>query len=256
MSCSFVIAVTGCQFPEKDETRRKIEKREEALQEEMVPDTVSQEDKPDSIVEYDMSELEERLIAAGLVNIREKEPSIQVDLRYSTENNFLGKDVYEDFDQGYLQPDVAEKLALAQLFLRSKYPAYSLVIFDAVRPRSVQWKMWHILDMPAHEKTKYVSNPRNGSLHNFGAAVDVSIADEYGELLDMGTEYDYFGEEAYPRLEQKMLKEGKLTQKQLDNRELLREVMKNAGFSPITTEWWHFNSCSRKEAYRLYEIVE
>jgi D-alanyl-D-alanine dipeptidase len=101
-----------------------------------------------------------------------------------------------------------------------------------------------------------VSNPRNGSLHNFGAAVDLSIVDENGIELDMGTPYDYFGELAYPREENRLVKEGKLSHLQALNREILRNVMHEAGFSGITTEWWHFNSCSRPEAFERYDIVE
>ena len=93
-------------------------------------------------------------------------------------------------------------------------------------------------------------------MHNFGAAVDLSIINENGYVLDMGTEYDYFGELAYPREEDRMIKEGKLSHKQLLNRELLRSVMEQSGFSGITTEWWHFNSCRRSEAYTLYPIIE
>jgi D-alanyl-D-alanine dipeptidase len=86
--------------------------------------------------------------------------------------------------------------------------------------------------------------------------VDVSIADENGELLDMGTEYDYFGEEAQPELEGKMLAEKKLTAHQVENRKLLRSIMKKAGFRVLPSEWWHFNSCSREEARKKYRVVE
>ena len=205
---------------------------------------------------YVISDLENNIESAGLVNIQEVETSILVDLRYSTTNNFLETDLYGDLEKCYLQIDVAKKLQLAQLLLKSKYPSYSLLVFDGVRPRAVQWKMWKNLDMSAREKTKYVSNPNNGSLHNFGAALDLTIADEQGEPIDMGTEFDFFGELAYPRLEDKMIKEGKLSQEQLENRLLLREVMIDAGFTPLTTEWWHFNSCSRKVAQQKYQIVE
>lgn len=200
--------------------------------------------------------LEQRLIAAGLVNVQQIDSTIAVDLRYSTEDNFLGEDVYGDFDKCYLQPDVAEKLILAQSFLKSKIPAYRLVIFDAVRPRSIQQRMWDMLDVPIGERIKYVSNPKLGSLHNFGAAVDVSILDESGEELDMGTPFDHFGELAFPTKEKQMLEEGKLTEEQIANRKLLREVMQKAGFFNIQTEWWHFNSCYRKEAKTKYSIVE
>jgi D-alanyl-D-alanine dipeptidase len=179
-----------------------------------------------------------------------------VDLRYSTANNFIGKDLYGDFDKCYLLPDVADKLICAQRILCSRFPFYKLVIFDAVRPRSIQAKMWDSISVPYSERSKYVSNPANGSLHNFGAAVDLSIRDVHGIELDMGTPYDYFGELAYPREEERMLEEGKLTHIQLLNRKLLREVMEQAGFTGITTEWWHFNSCYRKEAIEKYKIIE
>jgi zinc D-Ala-D-Ala dipeptidase len=151
---------------------------------------------------------------------------------------------------------VAEKLKHAQSVLKSKYPFYNLIVFDAVRPKSVQQKMWDTIAVPDYERSKYVSNPQNGSLHNFGAAVDISIVDEGGIELDMGTSYDYFGELAYPREEERMIREGKLTHIQLLNRELLRSVMEEAGFTAITTEWWHFNSCSRNEAFSKYKIIE
>ena len=165
-------------------------------------------------------------------------------------------DVYGDLNRCYLQPDVAQKLISCEKELKSRFPFYNLIIFDAVRPRSIQSKMWDTIAVPYSEKSKYVSNPKNGSLHNFGAAVDLSIVDQNGIELDMGTKYDYFGELAYPREEERMIKEGKLTHIQLLNRELLRTVMIAGGFFGITTEWWHFNSCNRNEAYSRYKIIE
>jgi D-alanyl-D-alanine dipeptidase len=199
---------------------------------------------------------ENALINAGLVDIKTIDSTIIVNMKYSTTDNFLGIDVYGDFNKCYLQPDVAEKLKLAQLFLKSKYLYYSLIVYDAARPRSVQHKMWDTINVPYSERSKYLSNPAGGSLHNFGAAVDLSIIDANGNALDMGTKYDYFGELAYPREEERMLQEGKLTHEQLVNRELLRSVMNQSGFWGITTEWWHFNSCSRNEAYTKYSIIE
>jgi D-alanyl-D-alanine dipeptidase len=203
-----------------------------------------------------ISLLERKLIDANLVSIKDVDSTIRVDLRYSTSNNFLNTILYDSLIHCYLQPDVAKKVSLAQFLLQSEHADYRLKIYDGVRPRSVQQKMWNMLDMPTKEKTKYVSNPKNGSLHNFGAAVDLTIINGEGKELDMATDYDFFGELAYPRLEQKMIAEGKLTQEQLQNRLLLRRVMKDAGFMPITTEWWHFNSCYRKEAWEKYKIVE
>jgi D-alanyl-D-alanine dipeptidase len=203
-----------------------------------------------------LSPIEQDIIRAGLINIKSIDTSIVVDLKYSTVDNFLGMDVYGDFDRCYLQPDVALKLKNSQNTLKSRFPFYSLIIFDAVRPRRIQSKMWDTIDVPYAERSKYVSNPKNGSLHNFGAAVDLSIIDARGIELDMGTPYDYFGELAYPREEDRMLEEGKLTHIQFLNRELLRSVMEAGGFMSITTEWWHFNSCYRTEAYEKYKIIE
>jgi D-alanyl-D-alanine dipeptidase len=207
-------------------------------------------------MEKEINPFEQNLIDAGLVNVLELDSTIALDLKYSTEDNFLEKDVYGDFDQCYLQPDVAEKLVLAQLLLRSKRPNYSILVYDAVRPRSVQQKMWNIVDLPIQEKVKFISNPANGSLHNFGAAVDVSLVDEYGNELDMGTPFDYIGELAHPVKEKDFLASGELVEQQVKNRKLLRSVMHKAGFFNIQTEWWHFNSCYRKEAQEKYHIIE
>ena len=208
------------------------------------------------IVPATICETEQCLINAGLVDVQSIDTSLVVDLKYSTCDNFLGLDVYGDLNRCYLQPDVAQKLKACQRELKSRFPFYNLIIFDAVRPRSIQIKMWDTIAVPYAERSKYVSNPKNGSLHNFGAAVDVSIVDQNGIELDMGTKYDYFGELAYPREEERMIKEGKLMHIQLLNRELLRNVMESGGFSGITTEWWHFNSCLRTEAYVKYKIIE
>ncbi len=203
-----------------------------------------------------ISAIEQKIISAGLVDIQTIDSGIVVELKYSTCDNFLFMDLYGSLSKAYLQPDVAGKLKNAQALLRSKFPYYSLIVYDAVRPRSIQHTMWDTIAVPYYERSKYVSNPQNGSLHNFGAAVDLSIIDENGVVLDMGTPYDFFGELAYPREEQRMIREGKLSYKQLFNREILRDAMLQAGFAAITTEWWHFNSCSRNEAVIKYKIVE
>lgn len=209
------------------------------------------------VVEKNISDLEKKIINEGLVNIRSLDSNIIVDLRYSTENNFLKKDVYGDFCECYLQREVAEKLLNAQRLLKNEFPQYNLMIFDCVRPRAIQWKMWEMLDMPDSEKVKYVSNPKYGSLHNFGAAVDLTIADENNNELDMGTPYDFFGELAHPVREQEFFKKGELTTQQIENRRLLRRIMYGSDFFNIQTEWWHFNSCYRKEAIeKNYPLIE
>ncbi|MFP4012534.1 MAG: M15 family metallopeptidase [Chitinispirillaceae bacterium] len=190
----------------------------------------------------------------GLVNLKDIDSTIAVDLKYSTEDNFLNEDVYGEMDECYLQREAAVKLSRAQTLLDSIRPGHTLVVYDALRPRSVQYKMWDIVkDTP---KRIYVAKPQNGSIHNYGAAVDVSILDENGEELDMGTRFDFFGELAQPRYEEKFLAEGKLTQEHVNNRKLLRLAMSRAGFLSISVEWWHFDAFDKKLIREKYPIVD
>lgn len=202
-----------------------------------------------------VSSLEQSLMNAGLVDIQSLDSSIQVDLKYSSTDNFVGVDVYGQLEKCYLQREVAEKVVEAQRFLQEKKPGYSLLIFDGARPLSVQQIFWDTLAKPDHLKHLYVADPREGSIHNFGSAVDLTIADAQGQALDMGTPYDFFGELAYPSKEEDLLQQGALTGQQVANRQLLREIMALAGFTPINTEWWHFNAYSRKKAEELYRII-
>ncbi len=208
------------------------------------------------IVHNPITNLEKSLIDAGLVDVFSLDSNIIVDLKYSTTDNFLGIDLYGNFTKAYLQPDVAQKLINAQNFLNEIKAGYHIIVFDATRPQSIQQIFWDTLKMPISEKVKFVANPKNGSLHNFGAAVDVSIADENKIPLDMGCPYDFIGELAYPTSEAKLLTEGKLSQQQVDNRKLLRTVMYKAGFFNIQTEWWHFNSCRREDAVLNYKMIK
>lgn len=200
--------------------------------------------------------LESELIAAGLVNIADIIPGIRVDLLYSTKNNFMGRDMYGDLTNAYLQADVAEKLKKAESLLKSQDSSLTLLVYDGVRPLHIQQLMWDSLDVPMAEKKNFLSNPANKSLHNYGAAVDLTIATIHGMPLDMGTPYDFIGQLAYPTLEEQMLKEGKLTEDQIANRKLLRSVMFQSGFTGIESEWWHFNSCTREEANVRYQVIE
>ena len=205
---------------------------------------------------YYLPPIEVNMIEHGLVDVKELDPTIIVDLKYSTTDNFLGKNVYDGMKHAYLQPDVAKMLIKAQKYLKSIYPEFSLIVYDAARPRSIQQKMWDAVDAPFQEKIRFLANPVNGSIHNFGAAVDVSIVDADGKPLDMGTGFDYMGELAYPSLEEEMLELGRLKPIHVENRRLLRRVMRHGGFWGIQSEWWHFNACSRAEARERYQIIE
>ena len=205
---------------------------------------------------YIVDTLEQKLIDAGLVDIQTIIPGLLIDVRYSSNNNFMEQDVYGHLNRIYLQPDIADDLLKCQLKLKEIDSTLTLLVFDGVRPRSVQQIMWDVLDMPINEKTKFVSNPKNGSVHNYGAAVDLTIAHEDGTPLDMGAEYDDIRKIAYPRYEKAYLDSGMLTTTHIENRDLLRSVMRAGGFWGIQTEWWHFNRYSRAKCQEMYEIVE
>ena len=202
--------------------------------------------------------IEQKMVDRGLVDIQKVDPEIRVELKYSTTDNFIGRDVYGDLTRAYLQPEMAKRLAKASALLKKEKPGYHLLVYDAARPNSAQYDLWNALDhlkIPARSKTQYVADPKIGSNHNFGCAIDLTVVDENGKPLDMGTKFDFFGPLAYPRSEQEMLKKGKLTARQIENRQLLRKVMTQVGFKVNTTEWWHFDGMSKAQARAKYGMI-
>lgn len=192
-----------------------------------------------------------------LVGVDHFNKNIWWDLKYATEDNFMHRVLYDTLQTVYVQIEVARRLAKAQEYLTKKNAAYHLLVYDGLRPLSVQWEMWNALDtIPVAERGKFVSNPRNGSVHNYGAAVDLTICDQDRKPLDMGAGYDDIRKIAYPSLEAEFLATGELTRQQVDNRKLLRGALQSQGFSNIPTEWWHFNAFSRPVAKRKYQLVE
>jgi D-alanyl-D-alanine dipeptidase len=192
----------------------------------------------------------------NLVDVHALNKAIFVELKYATSDNFMGMVLYERLKNAYLQKDVAERLSKVQDYLSQLKPGFHLLIYDALRPVSVQQKMWDALDsLPPAELGKFVSNPKNRSLHNLGAAVDLTIVNEKGEPLDMGAGYDDIRQIAYPSKEKQFLSEGKLSAIHIENRDLLRKVMKSQQFRQIPTEWWHFNACSREEGILKYKVL-
>lgn len=196
-----------------------------------------------------------RMAEQGLVDIRDVDSTIQVSLMYSRADNFTGKVLYTDLREAYLHPKAAAAVAKAQQALRKTRPDLSLIIYDATRPMSVQQKMWNTV--AGTKKSIYVSNPRNGGgMHNYGLAVDVTLCKaETGDTLDMGTKVDYLGTYAHIDDEAGLVARHIITPQAKKNRELLREVMTEAGFKPLKTEWWHFNLVSRAEAKAHYKAV-
>lgn len=173
----------------------------------------------------------------GLVELRTVVPGSFVELRYATPNNFTGKTVYE-CGRCFLRRRTAEKVARAQDFLAQK--GYALKLWDCYRPLAVQKTFWALVP-----DLRYVADPRTGSSHNRGTAVDVTLVDAAGKEQQMPTDFDDFS----PRASQR---ETSLPQTALRNRELLTDAMRRAGFEPLATEWWHFED--REGAGELLDL--
>lgn len=204
---------------------------------------------------FSQSRMEDYLDSLGLVNVRQLDPTLKVDLMYTRADNFTGQVLYDDLHEAYLHPEAARALLRAQKRLKELHPGYSLVIYDAARPLSVQQKMWKVVK--GTSKNIYVSNPaRGGGLHNYGLAVDVSIADAKGQPLSMGTKVDHLGREAHIDAEAALVQQGIITAQERKNRQLLRRIMTEAGYRPLRSEWWHFNFRSREEAKRNYKVIK
>ena len=192
----------------------------------------------------------------GLQEVAAQVQNVLVELKYATTDNFMKKNVYGCLTHAYLQKETMAMLKKAQENLEKAHPGYHLLIYDAARPLSKQWELWNTLTEYSPEKRRtYVADPKEHSIHNYGSAIDLTVADEKGKPLEMGTKYDFFGEMAYPKEESRLLKAGKLSQKAIDNRLILRNAMKSAGFMPIEYEWWHFNAFSRKVAKEKFSVI-
>jgi len=202
----------------------------------------------------DTNRTEEYLKQMGLVNIKDSIPQIQIDLKYATEDNFLGQNFYGELVNAYVQPECYLKLKNAYNILQKQKPGYTFIVYDAVRSKESQQLMWDSIDVNPNIKHWYVANPARGSIHNYGMALDISIVDDAGNVLDMGTEFDFFGDLAYPAKTSYYYNAGKLTKEQFDNRNLLMSVMQQAYFYVSTTEWWHYNASSIDYAKSKYEI--
>lgn len=189
----------------------------------------------------------------GFVNIQKIDSTITVELMYAKPDNFVGEKMY-NFKEAYLHPKAAEALKKANKLLKEINPKLHLHIYDAARPMKVQQKMWNKVKGTAQQN--YVSNPANGGgLHNYGLAVDVSIADNKGDTLPMGTTIDALTYKSHTDKEEELVRKGKITKEAAKNRLLLRTIMKKAGFHPLRSEWWHFNYTTRADARKNYKVI-
>lgn len=169
-------------------------------------------------------------------------PAFQLELRYATETNFLKKNVYRDFglDRCWMHPDLAAKLNRLAPLLEAK--GLKLVLWDCWRPLAVQRAMWALVSDP-----RYVADPKTGSNHNRGVAVDVSLAKADGTPLEMPTAFDDFTPVAAAKAP---CKPERLSA--CSNRDLLFDLMAQVGLQPLASEWWHFQLPNANR----YPIVE
>jgi D-alanyl-D-alanine dipeptidase len=170
-----------------------------------------------------------------LVELIKLDPSIKLDIRYATRNNFLGKAVYKQ-SRAFLQRPAAEALARVNQALRKQ--GYGLVVFDGYRPWSVTKVFW---DVTPADKKIFVADPSKGSRHNRGCAVDLSLVDlKTGAEVKMPSEYDEMTERAH-------INYACATPEAKRLRELLREAMAAEGFAVYEPEWWHYDYKDWKE---------
>lgn len=178
---------------------------------------------------------------AHLIELVKLDPTIKLDIRYATDDNFVGRKVYPEA-RAFLQKPAAKALVKVHKELRKQ--GLGLVIFDGYRPWAITKLFWEVTP---EDKRKFVANPDKGSKHNRGCAVDLSIFDlKTGELIDMPSGYDEFTERASPDYA------GGSSQ-QRANRDMLRRMMEAAGFTVNPNEWWHFDY-KNWEDYAIYDI--
>ncbi len=193
------------------------------------------------------SQTAQQLDSLGLVNVATQDSSILVSLMYARDDNFMGRCLYDDLREAYVHPDVIAPLLKAQRMLQARHPDYRLIIFDAARPMHIQQQMWNMVK--GTRQQNYVSNPaRGGGLHNYGLAIDISIAHANGDTIPMGTLVDHLGKEAHTDYTN-------ISREALQNRRLLISIMREAGFRSLPSEWWHFNLVSRQVAREKYKVI-
>jgi len=172
----------------------------------------------------------DKLEDSAMVELINYDSSLVLDIRYATENNFMNQKVYP------CAKALLRKVAAVALFdahQKFKEKGYRIKIYDAYRPLSVQWILWN-----KTTNKNYVANPKKGSNHNKGCAVDMTLIDADGNELNMGTEYDFFGAAAHHTFVDFPAKtKGEI----LKNRKTLKTIMESVGFKSISNEWWHYD---------------
>ncbi|MFH8135775.1 D-alanyl-D-alanine dipeptidase [Pantoea osteomyelitidis] len=160
-----------------------------------------------------------------LIDVAEKFPQLHIDMKYATSDNITGQPIYS-IAKCLLHADAA--VALGKSIEIARVAGFSLLVLDAYRPQKAQELLWH-----ACPDQDYVVPLSQGSNHTRGTAIDVTLMDADGQILDMGTGFDEMDELSHPY-------HPSLAQAFQRNRLLLNAVMFGGGFTGIATEWWHF----------------
>ena len=169
------------------------------------------------------------LRAADLVELPALDPTIRLDIRYATADNFLGVPVYAQA-RAFLQRPAAEALVRAHRSLAAG--GLGLVVYDAYRPWYVTWVFWQATPVALRA---FVADPADGSRHNQGCAVDVGLVRRGdGTVVEMPSGYDEMSERAH-------VDYAGGTAAQRAHRDLLRRTMRAAGFTVYRPEWWHYD---------------
>ena len=162
----------------------------------------------------------------AFVNLKNYSNDFVYDMKYATDDNFLKEKVYPCAECFLRVKTVKSLLEANKMFLAK---GYKIKLYDCYRPKAIQKKMFQLV----HD-ANYVDNPKKGSIHNRGGAVDISLVDFNGIELDMGTKFDFFGKEASHNYLS-------LSDTVLANRKLLKEIMLQNNFKSFDSEWWHYN---------------
>ena len=171
-----------------------------------------------------------------LIELAALDPTIRLDIRYATANNFTGRQLY-DQPRAFLVRPAAE--ALVQAHRAAQAEEYGLTVFDAYRPWQVTKKLWDAT--PAGPLRNYVANPKKGSKHNRGCAVDLSLHRlDTGQLVEMPSGYDEFTKRAHRDFMD-------ASAEAIANRARLERWMEGVGFRGISNEWWHFDFAGWEE---------
>jgi D-alanyl-D-alanine dipeptidase len=179
--------------------------------------------------------------------------AVTLDLRYASPRNLCGRDLYQGCREAWLHREAFVRLEQAVAALSRRQGRWRLRIYDAARPLQVQEQLFAQVRGSAQQV--YVADPARHSVHNYGFALDVGLQDEDGQELDLGTPFDAFDEAAQPRLEETLLKEGRLSPRQRDLRMVLRECLVAGGFTQHPLEWWHFDAKALEELRGFYPLI-